>query len=107
MKTCIQNGAQVMDRDLDNVVVSVRLRGADAVRFWRVMDDAKARNPYIDKSDVIRELLGLDPPICLTAAEVDHFRGQALSRPKGKNGRGIDTMEITVGKKQEAKTAKK
>lgn len=63
-----------MDKNLDNVVVSIRLRGADAARYWRVMDEAKARNPYIDKSDVIRELLGLDPPRCLTDVEIAHFR---------------------------------
>lgn len=83
MNTCIQNYVQ-MDKNLDNVVVSIRLRGADAARYWRVMDEAKARNPYIDKSDVIRELLGLDPPRCLTATEIAHFRNpvkQASLKP--------------------------
>lgn len=64
-----------MDKDLDNVVVCVRLRGPDAARFWRVMDAAKHRNPYIDRSNVMRELLGLDPPGALTADEIKHFQG--------------------------------
>jgi hypothetical protein len=69
----IQNTERVT-RDDDNVVLSVRLRGADAARFWRVMDTAKSRNAYCDRSDVIRELLGLDPPSLLTAEEIKHFR---------------------------------
>lgn len=96
MNTCIQTCASGMEKNLDNVVVSVRLRGADAARFWRVMDEAKARNPYIDKSDVIRELLGLDPPKCLTVKEVQHFRGPGTA--------GIDATEITLSKPQRRKT---
>lgn len=84
MNTCIQTCALGMDKNLDNVVVSIRLRGADAARYWRVMDQAKARNPYIDKSDVIRELLGLNPPGCLTLAEIEHFRGTKSSVQKVK-----------------------
>lgn len=34
------------DRDLDNVVLSLRLRGSDAVRFWGIMDAAKEKNAY-------------------------------------------------------------
>jgi hypothetical protein len=75
MNTCIQNEyPMVRDRDLDNVVLSVRLKGAEAVRFWRIMDAAKARNPYIDKSHVIRELLGLDAPKVVTLKEIQQFR---------------------------------
>lgn len=81
METCIQNGALKMDRNLDNVVVSVRLRGADAARFWRIMDAAKNRNPYIDRTNVIRELLGLDPPAVLTVKEIQHFRGYKDEQP--------------------------
>lgn len=43
MESCIQTNRRMKERDPDNVVLSVRLRGADAVRFWKVMDTAKAR----------------------------------------------------------------
>jgi|GEM_PF-4619215 len=75
MQTCLQTSFHV-EKNLDNVVLSLRLRGADAARFWRIMDTAKAKNPYIDKSDVIRELIGLDPPTILSLSEIEHFRGE-------------------------------
>jgi hypothetical protein len=81
----------VRDRDLDNVVLSVRLKGAEAVRFWRLMDAAKARNPYIDKSHVIREVLGLDPPNVVTAKEVQQFRSG--KKIKGEIGSNIEPIE--------------
>lgn len=62
------------ERDLDNVVLSLRLRGAEAARFWRVMDEAKSRNAYIDRSDVLKELLRLAPLHVLTEADVQFFR---------------------------------
>ena len=62
------------ERDLDNVVLSLRLRGAEAARFWRVMDTAKSRNAYIDRSDVLKELLELAPLEVLTDEDVRFFR---------------------------------
>jgi hypothetical protein len=67
-------GAVKSPRDLDNVVLSLRLRGAEAVRFWAVLDKAQARNPYADRTDVLRELLGLNAPAVLTAADIEFFR---------------------------------
>jgi hypothetical protein len=64
----------VEGRDFDSVVISLRLKGAEAVRFWNLLDKAKAANPYIDKTHIIRELIGLDPPKLLTQAEIDRFR---------------------------------
>lgn len=89
MNICLQNTNVKPERDLNNVVVSVRLKNADAVRFWRIMDAAKHRNPYIDRSDVIRELMGLDPPSCVTPEELAAFRGE---RPAA----GIPMKQITV-----------
>jgi hypothetical protein len=87
----------VVDRDLDNVVLSVRLKGAEAVRFWRIMDTAKARNPYIDKSHVIRELLGIDAPDVITSTEIEHFRSgkkAASLKPTPKKVKGnIEPIE--------------
>jgi hypothetical protein len=58
----------------DTVVLSLRLKGAEAVRYQHVLDAAFKRNPYIDKSHAIRELIGLDAPALLTAEEIDFFR---------------------------------
>jgi hypothetical protein len=61
-------------RDMDNTILAVRLKGAEAARFWKIMDLAKQRNPYADKSDVIRELLGIAPPTALTREDIEYFR---------------------------------
>ena len=83
MQTCIQTSAVAKDRDYDKTVISLRLGSAEAVRYWRVMDDVKARNPYVGKSDVIRELLGLQKPTALKQSEIDFFRGKrSLPDPK-------------------------
>ena len=73
MVNCIQTHS-VPTKDFDNTVLSLRLTGAEAVRFWSIMDAAKARNPYAGKSDIYRELLGLTPPNALTAEEINFFR---------------------------------
>lgn len=72
--------SNVEGRDFNSVVISLRLRGPEAVRFWNLLDKAKQKNPYIDKSHVIRELIGLDPPTILTAADIDRFRLRSDSR---------------------------
>lgn len=75
MKTCIQNYAMSSkERDFDNTVLSLRLTSPEAVRFWRVMDAAKTRNAYVGKSDIVRELLGINAPTALTQSEITFFR---------------------------------
>lgn len=58
----------------ENEVLSLRVKGAEAARFKRIMDIAKERNPYVDKSNVIRELLGLNDLIVLNDDDVAFFR---------------------------------
>lgn len=60
--------------DYDNTVLSLRLESSEAVRFWKIMDAVKKRQPYANKSDVIRELLGLTKPLALTIEEIEYFR---------------------------------
>jgi hypothetical protein len=74
MQTCIQTTPMPKDRDYDKTVLSLRLTSSEAVRFWRVMDAVKDRNPYVGKSDVFRELLGLSSPHALTEHEIAFFR---------------------------------
>lgn len=62
------------ERNLDNVVLSIRVRGAEAVRFWKIMDLAKSRNPYADRTVVLRELFGLSKPDILTTEDIEYFR---------------------------------
>jgi hypothetical protein len=84
MDSCIQNYAvPKKERDLDNTVLSLRLTSAEAARFWRLMDQVKSRSPYIGKSDVVRELLGLIAPAALTRADIDFFRTGNKAAPKG------------------------
>jgi hypothetical protein len=52
----------------------LRLKGSEAVRYVHVLEAAFKRNPYIDKSHAIRELLGLEEPKVLTSQEVNFFR---------------------------------
>lgn len=87
MNACIQNyTVPIKERDFDNTVLSLRLTSVEAVRFWRIMDDAKSRNPYVGKSDVYRELFGLAKPVALTAEEIKYFRtgekGQSIAEVK-------------------------
>lgn len=56
-------------------VVSIRFKPLEAARFWEVVDAVKARNPYVDRADVVRELMGLVAPNALTQAEIAYFRG--------------------------------
>jgi hypothetical protein len=58
----------------DNFILSLRLKGAEALRFWAVLDIAKSRNAYAERTDVIRELLGLDELNLLTADDMSFFR---------------------------------
>ncbi len=84
MNLCIQNTPMsAKERDYDNTVVTLRLTSAEAVRFWSIMDAAKARNPYVGKSDVYRELLGLAPAQALTSKEIDFFRTGTKNNSNG------------------------
>ena len=75
MKDGIQNYAVAKnERDVSNTVLTLRLNEAEAMRFWRIMDAAKERNPYVGKSDIIRELLGINSLKALTPDELIFFR---------------------------------
>lgn len=83
MQTCIHTKSVASnERDYDKTVISLRLKPAEAVRFWKIMDAAKSRNAFVGKSDVYRELIGLDKPRALTQAEIDHFRGKRVLSDK-------------------------
>jgi hypothetical protein len=69
-------------RNFDKTVLSLRLKSSEAIRFWNLMDKAKERNSYADKSDVIRELLGLQKPFVLTELDIEYFRqGKKAAEP--------------------------
>lgn len=77
------------DQNRRSNTVSLRLRDDEAERYWKVMDSAKSKNPYIDKTDVIRELFGLDPPNLVTKEELRYFRTAKDSVEATLNGREI------------------
>ena len=76
MPTRIQN--TTVKKDLTKTVLSFRLTPTEAARFWKVMDEAKRKNPYVSKTDVIRELVGLAPPQAVTPAQIAFFRDSGL-----------------------------
>lgn len=103
MNVYTDNDTVKTERNLDNVVLSLRLRGAEAVRFWKIMDSAKHRNPYIDKTDVIRELIRIDPPHLLTEAELNFF----TTGKKDGTSRGIPTIDLHLSSKKDGGTKRK
>ncbi len=58
----------------DRASISLRIKDAEAIRYNRLWVTAKQRSPFMEKSDMIRELLGLDPPSYVTAEELQFFR---------------------------------
>lgn len=74
MSICIQNGRMAKVQYSDNFVLSVRLKGGDAMRFWTIFDRALTRNYEADRSNIVRELLGLDPLFFITQADAEYFR---------------------------------
>ncbi len=79
------------EQDAGNIVLSIRLRGAEAARYQSLLDSAKAGNAYIDKSDVIRELLGLSEPKLLSPHEIALFcyPTRRVGRDETERGRTI------------------
>lgn len=57
-----------------STVVSIRLKPVEAERFWELEDAVAARHPYVDRADIVRELLGLVPCRAITVAELNYFR---------------------------------
>lgn len=77
MSFCIQESevmAKEEAQEARSTVVSIRLKPFEAARFWEIEDAVAARNPYVDRADIIRELLGLVPCQALTVAELQYFR---------------------------------
>lgn len=76
MSMCIQEWSQMAENleEKRSAVVSIRFKPFEAARFWEVVDAVKARNPYVDRADVVRELMGLVPARALTEAEIRYFR---------------------------------
>lgn len=92
MIVCIQNKKEVKGKTKpDNFILSIRLKGAEAMRFWSVMDNAKSRDAYCERTDVTRELFGLNPPQYLTKGDIEFFRtGKKVAKT------GILAAEITL-----------
>jgi hypothetical protein len=62
------------ERDLSNTKLQLRLKPHEAERFYKLWDLVIERNRLAEKSDVIRELIGLSEPKLLTKKEIEYFR---------------------------------
>lgn len=60
--------------DFNKRSLTIRLDESEAIRFWTVFKAAKKRNKFINKTNAIRELLGLDDASALTEQEIEYFR---------------------------------
>lgn len=68
------------EKVVTEVTAGLRLVGAEALRFLRVVEIGMKRNSYANKSKIMRELLGLSPLKALTEEDVIYFR--TGKRPK-------------------------
>jgi hypothetical protein len=96
MQTCIQTTA-VMDGN--KRVISLRLTEPEAERFWNLYNKVIAKNPYITKSHLLRELIELDPPRLATPKEIAHFKGKELAGHA--IGRSSATATLAVDRSNE------
>lgn len=73
-------------RNLENArstVISIRLKPVEAERFREIEEAVAVRHPYIDRADIIRELLGLVPCRAITVSELNYFRtGERITKLK-------------------------
>lgn len=68
--------------------LSIRLKGPEADRWRVVFKRAVRRQPFANKTDVVRALLGLpslrpNAPALLTDQELEYFRGERHSLSVG------------------------
>lgn len=66
----------------DLAIISLRLTGAEGMRFKNLEATVHARNKFVPRSSIIRELIGLDAPDVLTEAEIAHFRNNRQGEVK-------------------------
>lgn len=108
MNKCIQNYAvPKKEQNIEKAVVTLRLAGADAVRWHRIMDIAKARDHYISASDVLRELLGLTKPQGLTVEDMKFFRTGDKGSVERPSGTLSGNLTLTKNEAAKAKLTKK
>lgn len=81
MQTCIQIDAVAKrklkgkeERNLFNANISIRLSDDEAVRWHALFEKAEEVYPRVGNTDVLRELLQLDPPRLLSEADIHYFR---------------------------------
>lgn len=81
--------------ETDNLLLSFRLKDAEAVRFVKIFNDAYDREHRIEKTEVIREVLELTPPDALKPEEIIFFR----TGKKTGNKKGIEAGELKPAKR--------
>lgn len=68
------NTRRRQNEQLDLAIISLRLVAAEGMRFNNLEATVLARNKFVPRTSIIRELLGLDAPDVLTEAEIAYFR---------------------------------
>ncbi len=99
MQICVQTTGLMKVDDLNSATISLRLSGAEAVRYHHIMTAAMDRNPFLRKTDVIRELVGLESPQALTKAEIDFFR-TGKKEPQAQEFEAVVKPKATVKDEQ-------
>lgn len=61
-------------QETKSTVISIRLKPFESARFAEIEKAVQDRNPFVDRADIIRELLCLAPCRAITVAELNYFR---------------------------------
>lgn len=110
MNICIQNGKIMSEEIPANKPVTIRFSDAENIRFWKIMGIAQ-RFGYANKSDILRELLGLSELKVLTKEDVKYFQtGEKVSAKTDRTkthivGRAIE-MDVPEYDEEELKKIK-
>lgn len=56
--------------------LAIRVRDEEKARLLEVLEDVKGRNPHMDLTKLLRELIGLDPPNFVTQQNRDYLSGK-------------------------------
>jgi hypothetical protein len=70
----MQSPMRKMTENIDAYWLTIRIKPAEAARFIKLFKKALEKEPGTEKTDLIREILGLDSPNLLTEEDIEFFR---------------------------------
>ncbi len=105
MNICIQNYEMAEYVIPENKPLTIRLDDAQHIRFWKLMERANSR-AYANKSNLLRELLGLSELKVLSEADVEYFKtGKKQPEVKKVSTETVRTIQPNKKNKKETKIA--